>query len=243
MVLQAALGAKGPQFTGEEFEWVGAPSTGKPACAFVAGTGIKTWQDVLTSGKELRMGATTIGSTTGDLPRVLHTIFGANFRMVEGYDGTSNIRLAMEAGEADGACWGWESMSVTAKAMLEASGDKKLVPVLVEGPVTDKLVSDVPQISSLIKDPDHLAMFKAWMGPYRFERPLALPPGTPKPYVDALRKAFNETMKDPEFLAEAEKAKLFLEPVTGEEIVKAVADIRAISPKAKEGLQFLVTQG
>jgi tripartite-type tricarboxylate transporter receptor subunit TctC len=240
LVIQAALGSKATQFTGKEFGWIGAPSPSIPVCTIMGFVGARSWAELVASGKEVRMGATRAGSTTGDLPRILADATPVKIRMVEGYDGTSEIRRAMLAREVDGTCWGWESASVTAKPMLEAQGDDKLIPILVEGKVDDPAFRDVPQISTVIRDPDDLSAFKAWLGPYEFQRPLALPPGTPAPILKAWREAFMKTMEDPAFLADTERAKLFIDAVSGERIDQSVAEIWKISPKAKESLQFLL---
>jgi tripartite-type tricarboxylate transporter receptor subunit TctC len=240
MVLQAALGSKSTQFTGKEFGWIGAPSDGIPACAFMGFTGVRTWQDVVASGKEFRIGSTQVGATTGDLPRILADATPAKFRIVDGYDGTAEIRRAMQAREVDGGCWGWESMIVTAKAMLDAEGDEKLNPVLIGGKVDDPRAASATQINSILTDPDDLSAFEAWLAPYRFQRPLALPPGASPEMLKAWRDAFQQTMQDPAFVADMDQAKLYLRPVSGEEIDRAVAEISNISPKAKQSLQFLV---
>jgi hypothetical protein len=206
-------------------------------------TGVRTWQDVVSSGKEFKIGATRVGSTTGDLPLILADATPAKLKLVDGYDGTSEIRRAMQGGEIDAACWGWESMVVTGKAMLEAEGNEKLIPVLVQGPADDPLLKDAVSITSILKDPDDLSAFRAWMGPYEFQRPIALPPGTSPEVLQAWRDAFDQTMKDAEFLNDTKQAKLYLNPVSGEQIDKIVAEVWSISPKAKQSLQFLMVGG
>ncbi len=94
----------------------------------------------------------------------------------------------------------------------------------------------------MIKGEDNLATFRAWFATYEFHRPLSLPPGTPKEQLSILRKAFNATLRDPEFLAEAKKSKLLIDYVSGEEIEKFVDQMLAISPKTKKGLEFLVVK-
>jgi hypothetical protein len=104
-------------------------------------------------------------------------------------------------------------------------------------------VKDLPLIPEVIKakaDKEGLAVYKAWGGQYEFQRPFVAPPGVPKDRLDILRKGFAATFKDPEFLAEAEKAKLYLDYVSAQEIDRHVKDILDITPKAKENLQFLV---
>jgi tripartite-type tricarboxylate transporter receptor subunit TctC len=82
-------------------------------------------------------------------------------------------------------------------------------------------------------------VYQAWAGQYEFQRPFVAPPGVPKERLEILRKGFTATFKDPEFLAEAEKSKLFLDYVSADEIYRHIKDILDITPKAKESLQFL----
>ena len=85
-----------------------------------------------------------------------------------------------------------------------------------------------------------MSVYRAWGGQYEFQRPFVAPPGVPEDWLEVLRKGFTATFKDPEFLAEAEKSKLYLDYVSAEEINGHIKDILAISPKPKENLQFLV---
>jgi tripartite-type tricarboxylate transporter receptor subunit TctC len=85
-----------------------------------------------------------------------------------------------------------------------------------------------------------LAVYRSWGGQYEFQRPFVAPPGVPEERLEILRKAFDATFKDPEFLAEAEKSKLFLHRVSAEEISRHVKYILDITPRAKKSLQFLV---
>ncbi|MFQ5850090.1 MAG: Bug family tripartite tricarboxylate transporter substrate binding protein [Candidatus Binatia bacterium] len=240
LVLQQALGERKVKFKGDKFGWIGAPVKGFPTCAIMGFTGLKTLNDVLKSGKPIKMGATRAGSTTDDLPKILNKTLGTNFKVISGYRGTAIIRIAMQKREVDGACWGWESMVVTARSMLDAKGDDRLIPFLTYGNPKEPEVKDLPQITDVIKGEDNLATFRAWVTSYEFQRPLTLPPGTPKDRLQILRKAYKATLADPKFLAEARKSKLIINYVSGEEIEKHVATILATPPKAKESLQFLV---
>ncbi len=240
LILQQALGERKARFQGDKFGWVGAPVKGFPTCAVMGFTGIKTFEDLVKSGKRIKVGATRAGSTTDDLPKILNRTLGTKFDVISGYRGTGPIRLAMQKKEVDAACWGWESMSVTARAMLDAKGDDKLIPILTQGDAGDPDIKNLPQLTSLIKGSDNLATFNAWMATYQFQRPLSLPPGTPKSRLNILRKAYAAVMKDPQFLAEAKKSKLIINYVSGPEIEKIVASILATPAKAKEGLSFLV---
>ena len=126
--------------------------------------------------------------------------------------------------------------------MLDAQGDDKLIPFLVHGKSPDPELKDLPQFTKVIKGEENLAAFKAYVRPYEFQRPLSLPPNTPKDRVGTLRKAFKETVQDREFLAEAEKSKLLIEYVSAEEIEKYIEEILSISSGAKEKLRFLTAR-
>ncbi len=240
LVLRQALGDRSVKFKGDKFGWIGAPSKGLPTCAIMGFTGLRTLKDVLNSKKPLKMGATGVGSTTIDSPRILNLTLGTKFRVFPGYGGTRVISFAMQRREVDGACFGWESMRRVARAMLDAKGDDKLIPFVTHGDSQDPEVKDLPRLTEVIKGKENRAMVNAWLQPHNFQRPFMLSPGTPKERLSILRKAFKATLKDPEFLAEAKKSKLVIDYVSGEEIEKFVDQILAISPKTKEKLQFLV---
>ena len=127
------------------------------------------------------------------------------------------------------------------RAELESEkGDEKLIPFLTHGDSQDPEVKDIPRLSDVIKGEANRAVLNAWLAQYDFQRPLTLPPGTPKARLNILRKAFKATLKDPTFLAQAKKSKLIINYVSGEEIDRLVDQILAISPEAKERLQFLI---
>ncbi len=239
-VLQQALGNRKVRFKGKNFGWIGAPVRGMPSCGIMGFTGLKTLKDVLNSKKPLKFGSVG-GGTTNDLPKILNITLGTKFDVISGFGGTSTIRLSMQKREVDGACFSWESMRVTARSMLDAKGDDKFIPFLTHGNSQDPEVKDLPRLTEVIKGKENEAILNAWLPQYNFQRPLSLPPGTPKGRLSILRKAFKATLKDPQFLADAKKSKLIINYVSGEEIEKNVAQILAVTPEAKERLQFLVS--
>jgi hypothetical protein len=172
----------------------------------------------------------------------LNRTIGTKFKVVSGYEGSSTIYVAMRRKEVDGGCWGWESARTTARPMLDAKGDEKLIPFLIHRREPDPEVKDLPLIPEVIKGEDNLSAYHTWVGSYEFQRPFSVPPGTPKERVQLLRKGYADTMKDPEFVAEAKKAKLEVTYVSGEEIESHVSKIMSITPNAKELLSFLLTK-
>lgn len=242
LTTQQALGGRGLKFDARKFGWIGAPAKGMNVCAIMGFTGLKTLDDILASKREIKLGGTRPGAGTDDFPKLLNALAGTNFNVISGYKGTARIRVAMQRKEVDGACWTWDSMRVTARSMLDATGDDQLIPFIIHGKSPDPEVKDIPQFTDVIKGEENLAAFKAYVRPYEFQRPLTLPPNTPKDRLSTLRTAFKETMEDREFLAEAEKSKLLIDYTSGEQIEKYVEEILAISPGAKEKLQFLTAR-
>ncbi|HXF75761.1 MAG TPA: tripartite tricarboxylate transporter substrate-binding protein [Methylomirabilota bacterium] len=242
-VLYQALGDRAVRLDARKLNWIGAPVKGSPGCNIMAFTGLKTMDDVVKSGRALKMGATRAGSTYNDLPKILNQTVGTKFNVITGYKGTSKILVAMRSKELDGGCWGWESARVTARAMLDAKGDQKLIPIIVHRKWEDPELANVPLTRDYIRakaGKDGVELYNAWVNQYEFQRPWVFPPGVPDERVEILRKAFKDTLSDPDFLAEAKKTKLDVEYVPAEEINRLVGEILNISPKTKQGLQFLV---
>jgi len=240
LVLRQALGDESVKFKADQFGWIGAPSKGSPTCAIMGFARLKTLDDVLHSKKPIKMGGTSPGSVTFDLPRILNLTLGTKFDVVPGYQGTPTIRAAMRKREVAGVCYGWESMRTTAKSMLDASGDNKLIPFITHGDFRDPEVKDLPRLTEVTKSAQNLAMLNAWLQQYNFQWPLMLSPGVPKERLSILRKALKVTLEDPKFLADAKRSDLVIDYVSGEEIENFVGEILAISPKTKESLQFLL---
>ncbi len=159
--------------------------------------------------------------------------------MITGYKGTAKIRLAMKAKEVDGACWIWDSMRSTARAMLDAKGDDQLIPFIINERKDDPELKNVALFDEVFKGQDREA-FEVWNGPGQMARPFSLPPGTPKERVSILRAAFKATLEDPAFLADVKKAKLTVKHIPGEKAEEIVKRIYSMPPEVKENLKFLM---
>ena len=213
--------------------------TGWPSCAVMGFTGIKTWDDLVKSGKPLKVGSA--GGTGTTLPTILNMATGKQiFEIIPGYRGTAPVRLAMQARELGGVCMSFESMRVTARSMLDAKGGDELIPILVHGNPPDPEVQGIPRVQDLVKGKDNVAMLNAWALQYNFQRPLTLAPGTPKERVAAWRKAYAATLSDPAFLADAKKSRLNVEYVSGERIDEYVEIMLNMSAETKERLKWML---
>ena len=238
-----ALGDPKVRIKSQDLTWIGAPVKGIPACAFMGWSGVRTLKDMTDPKKPIKVGGTRAGSTGVDLPKLLNKTIGTQFDVVSGYSGTATSRIAMQSKEVAGACWGWESMRVTARAMLDAKGDDKMIPVLTHRKIPDPELKDALIIPDLIEKrggKQHLQTYQGWVNQYEFQRPFSGPPGIPADRVKMLREALAKTMKDPVFLKEAKDAKLIIEPVTGPEIETFVDQILGMPAASKETLSSLL---
>jgi hypothetical protein len=232
------MGDRSLRIDGRKFGWIGSPSTDSVACAIMGFTGLRTFDQIVNAKKALRMGATRAGNTT-QLPEMLNRWAGANFEVIPGYGGTSKIRLAMSSREVDGACWTWDSMRSTARSMLDAAGDNKMIPFIINGKWDDPEVKDIAQFRDVIKGKDNLTAFDTWNAANEFARPFSLPPGSPPEALNILRKAFKATVEDKDYKADAEKSKLTVDYVSGDKIEHYVEQMYSVPPEVKQRLEFL----
>ena len=240
LVVQNALGDPRVKIDFRKLGWVGAPSVGVPVCMVMGFTGLKSLKDVLETKKTLKAGATRAGSAGYDLPLILNQTLGTTFEVISGFTGTATTRVALQKREINAFCSQWESMRVTARAMLDAPGEDKLIPFIISERWEDPEVKDLPLFKDAIKDPKKHVIFRAWASQMDFQRPLTVAPGTPKDRLAILRKGLAETLRDPALLAEAKKSKLVITPVSGEKTEKLVDEILSMSADVKESLAFLV---
>jgi tripartite-type tricarboxylate transporter receptor subunit TctC len=164
---------------------------------------------------------------------------GTQFNVVSGYQGTAQVRLAMQRREVDGDFTNWESVVATRREMLDAKGDERLLPLLIHARLSDPEVKDIPLFTDVLRNELNVATYKAYMAQMEYQRPLTVAPGTPRDRLEILRRAFRATLADPEFQAQSKKSKLDITYVSGEEAEKFAGEVLGISPKVRENLQFL----
>jgi tripartite-type tricarboxylate transporter receptor subunit TctC len=225
---QQMLGLPGVEFDAPKFKYLGVPAQDNFMIGIAKSTGITSVEQWKTSGSVLKIGGVAPGGGTDDIPKVLKATLGLPLQMVSGYKGTGPVRLAFNAGEVQGVCNSLESFKSTWRAEM----DKGEVVLLVQGnlkPHPD--VPHVPWAVDLAKSDDAKKMIltSARVNGV-LNRFYVLPPGTPRDRVRLLRKAFMDTMKDPEFLADTQRAKLDLDPIDGEEIQKQVRELFKLEP-------------
>ena len=224
LFLGQVLGQKGIEFDARKFEFIGAPITDHVVCAMTKASGMTSVEKWMASKTPVKMGGIAPGTSTPDnATRIFKVALGLPIQLVTGYKGTADVRLAAESGEIAGGCWGWDSVSVTWRKALD-SGDA--VVVLQANRKTHPDLPQVPQAIKLAKSDEGRKMIEVGVhSDSDIVRTYTLPPGTPKDRVQLLRKAFDSTLKDPEFLAEAKKSRLNVDPVSPEAIEKDIANL------------------
>jgi tripartite-type tricarboxylate transporter receptor subunit TctC len=224
LLLGQAFGQQGIEFDSRQFEYLGAPASEHIVCAFSKASGITSLERWKAASAPVKMGGVAPGSTTPDnATRIARAALGLPVQLITGYKGTADIRLAIDAGELAGACFNWVSMRATWRAALE-SGDVGVVLQLAPRPHPD--LPRTPLAADLVRTEDaHRLLDVGIYGSNAMVRVYALPPGTPKVRVQILRQAFLDTLRDPAFLADAERAKLEVDPVRGEEMERQVHEL------------------
>ncbi|MBI2985465.1 MAG: hypothetical protein HYY45_01735 [Deltaproteobacteria bacterium] len=219
----------GIEFDARKFEFIGAAVKEDVAYAFTKKSGITSMDKWVTSKSPVKMGGVAPGAYAPDnVIRVLKAALELPIQLVSGYKGTADIRLAAESGELAGSAWGWDSMRATWRKALD-TGDAIVVLQGVPKPLSD--LPKVPLAISFAKTAEARQLIEMGIhSPSVFARPFVLPPGTPKERTQLLQKAFQETLKDKELLAETEKSNLGLDPVSAGDLEKTVAGIFKLDP-------------
>jgi tripartite-type tricarboxylate transporter receptor subunit TctC len=230
------LGIPGAQFEGPKFTWIGSANDEVSVCATWHTTGVTKFDELIT--KEIAVGGTGASDDTVQFPRVLNGVLGTKMKIVSGYPGGNDAVLAMERGEVHGRCgWSWSSVMATHKNWL----DEKKINILLQLALQKHPdLPNVPLVTELAKTDEQKQILRLIFARQVMGRPFVAPPGIPQDRAEALRKAFMDTMKDKEFLAEAEKAGLEITPVPGEQIQKLVQDVYNTPPEiAKKAAEII----
>jgi tripartite-type tricarboxylate transporter receptor subunit TctC len=215
------LGSTKAQFDATKFSWLGSMNDEVSVCVAWHTTGINTLEQV--KQREVTVGGSGPAADTDQFPKVLNATIGTKFKIVTGYPGGNDVDLAMERGEVMGRCgWSWSSVIATHQSWL----DDKKINVLVQLSLKKHPdLPNVPLVMDFAKTEQQAQIFKLVFARQPMGRPFLAPPAVPADRVTALRKAFMETLRDREFLAESEKMKLEINPVSGDEVQKIVQDV------------------
>ncbi len=218
-------------FKPDKFAWIGSMDTDVLSCAVWkgAGVGIKTLPDLIAAKKTVSFGSSSPDTNPALYPTFFRKALGAPTKVVLGYTGTREIVLAMQRGEMDGTCGLFES-SVRGSYMSELqSGDLTIFVQTTIGK-TSPLFGKATPIMDVIKTDALRKVAELVFGPSAITRPLVAPPGTPADRVAALRAALIETAKDPRTVAAGKSMQIALEPKSGAEVERLIAELQATPP-------------
>lgn len=227
------LDDKGTEFDAVRFNWIGSPFASNHILIVWHTSGIKTVQDAMAT-------EATIGGSGGNSPSVLvpklaNIYVGTKFKTITGYPGGSAVSLAMERGEVHGrGALSWQSLK---NQNPDWVADNKVHILLQAGVKKEADLPQVPLLSDLAKNADDSRILTFLFSPVAIGRPILTTPGVPDERVAALRGAFDATMRDPEFLAEARKRNMDVNPTSGKELQAMVAEIAGISPALIEKIK------
>jgi tripartite-type tricarboxylate transporter receptor subunit TctC len=229
MIFRHVLGDKDVMFDGKKFGWLGTPAPERHTCVVTEKSGVKTLADWSASKRPLKFGSLGPGNSTSAWPNLFKATLGLPVTVIEGFKGTSDVRLAAEAGEVDGACWGWDSIKVTWAKGLETGFVRPVLQAMLE---SHPDLTNVPLAIQQAKSKEGQALLRLAAQAYGpTSIAYSLPPDLPKDRVKILQTAFMATMTDADFLAEAKKSNLIVNPIDGPTIEQTVAELYRAEPK------------
>ncbi|HEU0072026.1 MAG TPA: tripartite tricarboxylate transporter substrate-binding protein [Alphaproteobacteria bacterium] len=230
IVIEPLLGRK-VQYEADKFEWLGSANQLTSTCVVSDKSPVQTLDQA--REKEILIGGSgATSSSTFIVGAFLNTLAGTKFKIIRGYPSTMSVQLAMERGEVDGLCGvGWDSLLASSQARLEDKSLKVLVQVNIE-PIDD--LKGVPSALDYAISPEAKETMEFLISRQYIGRPFVAPPGTPADRVAALRTAFEKTMTDPAFIADAKKSQLEVNWISGEKAQAHVAKMLATPQKVQD---------
>jgi len=224
--LDEKLGSQGVRFKTAEFNWIGRIDSLINIVFMWKTSPVKTVADA--QRIESKLSGTGAGSTVSVYPTVMNNVLKTRFKLIMGYRGSNDAQLAVERGEVEGHSTSWTAVKVAHPDWLPT----KSITILVQfGLKRHPELPDVPTVVELARNDEERAILRAVMNATEVGTAFFTTPGVPPDRVEALRRAFDATMKDPEFLDEARRTNLTVNPITGEELQKLVVEVSSLSPE------------
>jgi tripartite-type tricarboxylate transporter receptor subunit TctC len=224
----AFVGTPNIRFDATKFTWLGTMSSYADDAFpifIMADRPVKSWEDLRQPGKKVVLGAVASGSTNLTFPLIARDVLKLNIDIIRGYSGAAAIYLAMQRGEVDGQTAGYGSIKATQRSLFD---ERKFRFLVQFGRMTrHPELPDVPTGQELATNDADRALIQFFEAPFFMAMPFIAPPGIPAPRAAALRKAFDESMEDAEFRAEAKKLDMDVSPLNGDAVAKLVRDLAA----------------
>ena len=236
IAIDEKLGTQGVRFKTAELNWVGRIDSLINMVFMWKTSKVQSVEDALKT--EATLSGTGAGSTVSIYPTAMNNVLGTKFKLVMGYKGSSEAQLAVERGEVEGHSTSWTALKVGHPDWIK----NKDVKVIVQFTTTKHPdLQDVPTVVELAKTDEQRAILSAIVNAAEVGTSFFTTPNTPADRVEALRRAFDATMKDPEFLAEAGKLQLSVGAIPGEELQKLVGGVSNRSPDLLEKVRAAYT--
>jgi tripartite-type tricarboxylate transporter receptor subunit TctC len=236
--LAQALGESGVLYDAARFNWIGSPVRPDETLVVWHTTGVRSMEDA--KKKEVIIGATTPTGMNYLYPRLANQLLGTKFKIVTGYPGGTPIILALERGEVEGR--GSNPWSDWKARKPDWVKDKKIIPLMQMSLFKHPDLPDVPLMVDLAPNETARSAFELVTITGELGRPFIAPPAVPAERIDALRKAFDATVKDPEFLADAAKAQKEIHPIGWQEIEDLVKRVLKAPKSATDLLKEALKQ-
>jgi tripartite-type tricarboxylate transporter receptor subunit TctC len=239
MAMEPLIGASNTQYDARKFTWLGSITNEASVCATSSTSKVKTWDDLLATP------FTVAGEGSGSDPDIFATmiknVFGAKLRLVAGYPGSAEMTLAIERGEVDGRCgWTWSSIKLQRPDWITGHRLNVLVQ-LASHRIPD--LADVPLLTEHATTERQRQIVNVILGRQVMGRPVVAPPAIPVDRKQALRRAFDATMADPGYVAEATSRGLEINPVGGADLDKLLDDLYATPPDVIAEVRAIIAPG
>lgn len=221
------------QFDPVKFNWIGSPELTNRVCVATNKSGITKAEDLFE--KELLVGGAGAGTAVTATPLLLNNVLGMKFKLIEGYGSSNGVMLAIERNEVQGICQTYTAIKHGNEEHLK-DGRFKILFNLEKSPIPGV---EAPSIYAFTKTQEQRDIIGLYNSSVELGRPVVAPPGVPADRVTALRRSFDATMKDPAFLDEADKLKLEINTLTGEQLTQLIADLMKTPPELSEKMESM----
>jgi tripartite-type tricarboxylate transporter receptor subunit TctC len=236
IALDERLGSQGVRFKTAELNWIGRVDSLVNQVFMWKTSPVKTFADA--QQRQATLSGTGAGSTVAIYPTATNNVLGTKFKLVMGYRGSNEAMLAVERGEVEGHSTSWVALKVAHPDWIR----DKSVNILVQFALKRHAdLPDVPTAVELARNDEERAILRAVMNASEVGTAFFTSPGAPADRVTALRRAFDATMKDSEFLAEVEKTRVSVNPITGEDLQKLVVEVSNLTPELLEKVRAAYT--
>ena len=236
MPVHQVLDGQGVRFDASKFEWLGSTGSENEVILVWHTTGIRAIAEV--TKREVILGGTGAGSGIVIIPRLMNALLGTKFKIVTGYKSSEDVNLALQRGEVEARAF---SLSAIKAQRADWLRDKRITILAQVGAKRAHEIQDVPLVTELAKSEENRQVFKLISAAPGLGRPYVAPPGVPADRLAILRKAFEATMKDKAFLAEAEKLQLDIDAISAEEVTQLVRETvnapASVVAKAKAAIE------